>query len=621
MLARLAPLAAALLLMCAPLGVQAAVNAGEGPSFNCAAAATTVEKAICGDANLSALDRQMNETYQQAVQAASSVAGPWKEAVFLAQRIWLSQRSECFLGSSHDAPDSAGVICLGQAYEAQVERVALIGDSLRKSQQNILLRRQNHVIEQPGDVDRDLKFLPGQLLRPAFSGMLAAPKAAEGLFRLFQTTEARLGLAVVLRVTASDPKAHDAEIRQLLTKVSEAKDDENVAYFSPKPEGYDGTIGSLVIFMRAAAGSAEFPCEMYERHPELIDAMAAEFGSSQDGYLPNADCGARAYALPGSVFAIEQALSAFDGGAFDRCTGTMGSMYRRRVRLADVAMQVAPRRLLAEAADPDEKNNSDHDLRIMPLLAWSYDSPWNRQKFMAIRDLFLKARTDLAVMYRGRYGLKADEALLAAHIGLNNRFDWTLRGRPNALRAAIMDADAKPSLAEVLASGPLPQIVDAEPLLSLAVARPASLAALLAAGAPVDGTNPIGKTPLMTAAQFNALEAVQALLKAKAAVNRQSLAPDRIEGNDPPGEGDMQSACGTYAITHGQRTALMYAAANAGLPVIEALLAAGADTALKDSTGLTALDYLEGRGPVPANPLLTGAELATARTLLTPRGL
>nr|WP_246463058.1 ankyrin repeat domain-containing protein [Nitrospirillum iridis] len=64
----------------------------------------------------------------------------------------------------------------------------------------------------------------------------------------------------------------------------------------------------------------------------------------------------------------------------------------------------------------------------------------------------------------------------------------------------------------------------------------------------------------------------------------------------------------------------MYAAANAGLPVIKALLVAGADTALRDSTGQTALDYLEGRGPVPANPVLTGADLAMARSLLTPHG-
>ncbi|MBB6251497.1 hypothetical protein [Nitrospirillum iridis] len=579
-----------------------------------------MEKAICGNAKLSALDRQMNETYQQAVQTAGSVAGPWKEAITFTQRIWLSRRGECFLGSSHDAPDAEGVVCLGKAYEDQAQRVALIGDSLRKSQQNALLRRQNHVIERPGDVEKDLWLLPEQLLRGAFSGMLAAPKAAEGLFRLFQTTEAKLGLAVVLRVTASDPKAHDAEIRQLLAKVSEAKDEENVAYFSPKPEDYDGTIGSLVIFMRAAAGQAEFPCEMYERHPELINAMGAEFGSSRDAFLPYAACEARAYALPGSVAELVQALSAFDGGAFDRCTGTMRSMYGRNFYVANVVMQIAPRRLLAEAADPEEAKNPDHDLKIMPLLAWSYDSPWNHQKFQAIRDLFLKARADLAAGYRTRYGLTADEALLAAHVGLNNRFDWTLRGRPNPLRAAIMEADAKPSLAEVLAAGPLPQVVDAEPLLSLAVARPASIVPLLAAGAPVDAVSPIGKTPLMTAAQFNALEAVQGLLKAKAAVNLRSLAPDQIDGNDPPSEDNMLSACGTYAIAHGQRTALMYAAANAGLPVIKALLVAGADTALRDSTGQTALDYLEGRGPVPANPVLTGADLAMARSLLTPHG-
>jgi hypothetical protein len=60
----------------------------------------------------------------------------------------------------------------------------------------------------------------------------------------------------------------------------------------------------------------------------------------------------------------------------------------------------------------------------------------------------------------------------------------------------------------------------------------------------------------------------------------------------------------------------MYAAANASLPVIQHLLAAGADKTLQDSTGLVALGYLQGRGPVAANPVLNQTDRAAATQVL-----
>lgn len=104
----------------------------------------------------------------------------------------------------------------------------------------------------------------------------------------------------------------------------------------------------------------------------------------------------------------------------------------------------------------------------------------------------------------------------------------------------------------------------------------------------------------MSAAQFDLLPAVIWLLANKA---------DVMAMTDATEEWDY--------IKHGQRTALHYAAANASLPVIEALLAAGADPAAKDDEGVTPLDYLNGKGPVPANSRLSGAELDRARALLS----
>ena len=215
-------------------------------------------------------------------------------------------------------------------------------------------------------------------------------------------------------------------------------------------------------------------------------------------------------------------------------------------------------------------------------------------------------------------GPEEDESLQAAHIGLwlgLEVWTWQVQPVPSPLAVAIVDGGASPSLAELIANGePLDKLP--EPALSLAVARPEAIGPLLAAHADVNAKNAFGKTPLMTAAQFDQIESVRQFLKAGADVNAATNAPKEIAGNSPKIDSDPSSGCGDYAITHGSRSALIYAAANASLGVIEALLAAGADNSKRDSQGRTALDYLLGKGPVPANPRLMGAELAAAIKLL-----
>jgi ankyrin repeat protein len=75
---------------------------------------------------------------------------------------------------------------------------------------------------------------------------------------------------------------------------------------------------------------------------------------------------------------------------------------------------------------------------------------------------------------------------------------------------------------------------------------------------------------------------------------------------------------GGYIIMHGQRMALMYAAANADLPVIEMLLTVGADKTARDSKDATALDYLEGKGPVAKTSVLSAGDFNKAQALLAP---
>ncbi len=67
-----------------------------------------------------------------------------------------------------------------------------------------------------------------------------------------------------------------------------------------------------------------------------------------------------------------------------------------------------------------------------------------------------------------------------------------------------------------------------------------------------------GAAAPMYAAQLDVLDAAKQLLAAGADVNAVTKAPDEIVGNEPFDPETPYSGCsGTYAITHGRRTALM----------------------------------------------------------------
>lgn len=102
-----AVLVGGLLGLSAPRSVQAA-------SFDCAKAATAVEKTICGDAELSKLDEDLAGAYTDALDRAAE-----PDAVKTVQRTWLrNTRDAC-----------ADAACLKAAYQARIEELAVVGES------------------------------------------------------------------------------------------------------------------------------------------------------------------------------------------------------------------------------------------------------------------------------------------------------------------------------------------------------------------------------------------------------------------------------------------------------------------------------------------------------------
>lgn len=77
-------------------------------SFDCAKAGSAPEKAICSDVALARLDRQLSDSYAQALSWASDDAA--KNAIRSAQRAWIGERNAC----------GGNVACLTSAYDARL---------------------------------------------------------------------------------------------------------------------------------------------------------------------------------------------------------------------------------------------------------------------------------------------------------------------------------------------------------------------------------------------------------------------------------------------------------------------------------------------------------------------
>lgn len=250
------------------------------------------------------------------------------------------------------------------------------------------------------------------------------------------------------------------------------------------------------------------------------------------------------------------------------------------------------------------------------LRGWATYSRWNWEGYARMEKQFAIARRDLAAHYQDLLGIPENEveelagrALLARIFGIKGASykgslsDQVLSGAP----LAAIQQDLISSAKGIFARSPAPSFTgNNEPLLMIAIPRPEVVSLLLEHGADPNVTNDFGKTPLMAAAQYDDLQSVNALLNAGAQINAKSSHPTKVPHNDIFKPEDQR--CNAYNIKFGERTALMYAAANASRPVIEALLKAGADPTMVDSEGNNAEDYLSGRGPTARNPHLSYEE-------------
>ncbi len=80
------------LLVNALIFVSVSVSAASGQSFDCAKATSAVEKMICSDTELKALDTRMAQLYAQALKAVPVAEQPGLRSE---QRDWIKTRDAC----------------------------------------------------------------------------------------------------------------------------------------------------------------------------------------------------------------------------------------------------------------------------------------------------------------------------------------------------------------------------------------------------------------------------------------------------------------------------------------------------------------------------------------------
>lgn len=457
--------------------------------------------------------------------------------------------------------------------------------------------------------------------------MARDPRRAEVRLKQATTPAQKLDYALFLFAFHSPSHHRNLRIKRLLADIA-----------GPEPGGpygdsaltpsFDGSMQSMVRDLTIPAiygaapgdGTYAIPCAVLVRIPALLKALEPQYGGGRDGWLPKSGCAAGRGSAQGfpeaKVRAFEKAVVAPTGDWLK----AEGSLTYTHIQMALMTFEIV-------RLDPKSLVTSRKYLAAStpPYLVWSYLTLDNRRVQARVQAAFRRAGRALATYYRSK-GLLAEGAKQAADEGLRElAYGQNCGGTdalPSSFRTLLLNGASLDKIRSFTASGKwrdasaiaafrtCSYYASMDPLVHVAVARPDVLPFLWAfasreqdavAQADLDLTldaearNAFGKTPLMTAAQFNQASSVRLLL---------------AHGADPNAR---TNATGT---AWARRTPLMYAAANASLSTIKMLLNAGTDPQAADSKGFRALHYLLGYGPVPANPRLSPKDLVEATRLL-----
>jgi hypothetical protein len=449
--------------------------------------------------------------------------------------------------------------------------------------------------------ERD-KALASMSTRPAFSArVLEKASHADG--------KGELDYALFLHAFGPKGKVRNAQVNKLLDDVIEKANPEPSRMKEFTPKAYDGSDESLIntIILASMGGDSSLsqyviPCPVLVARPKLVEATEAQFAGHLDSFTPSSGC-REAPGFPGkAVSAFLSDSTAADGNFIGSFSGSLVVTLSKGQQEQQAAMQVDPNSFLAQTPPQND----------YPYQNWGYTSLSNYRVSMRLKGEYDTAYRDLAAYYRKK-GLTLAHSNAAAKAALfASVFGSTCAGAApeNSVRRMLLEHAAIQKVTAALQAGDddasllqdCTRYAGMDPLIMVSVDYSSALALIVKKGADVDERNPIGKTALMLAAQFNALQSASLLISHGARVNATTWSNHDGIGDD--------------ALSHDGRTPLMYAAANGSLAMIELLLAHGADACQTDTKGYRAIDYLLGYGPSLPNKSLTGRERAMAIELL-----
>lgn len=296
-------------------------TAQAAPSFDCKAAGTVVEKAICADPALADADQELANTYKRLLALADTEG---RDRLRAEQRAWLGQRNQCGTAANPGR-------CLADTLRGRVQALNA---------------------EMPAAVAGVARTVA------------SIPADAQGAARRLADIRDSLGkgwTAYLLRYgQAADRARAAATMREAIAGI-----DDTYAREVAEMGDLAADEGFLTA-LRIVSDHYEmaWPCFVMERHGQPAwKAQGPLYGSSRDGAGPMPDCpdGGALLATP-AWKAVEDLLAPMLGAAFAR-TGTIRSTFGRQMAIEHMMSAVDPR-LLVEGTPPLAKE-------VDAIAAWS----------------------------------------------------------------------------------------------------------------------------------------------------------------------------------------------------------------------------------------------------------
>ncbi len=635
----------------------------------CAAAKAPVERLLCAEPSLSALDAAMAEALADAAKGATSQAR--REARLAEQRRWLDQREAACPAAAGLRPDAApedaarqvAVACLSRIYE---HRVAVLGWE-RNAAAWPQLRFRPSIVEGAGtalceDLERDLVagFLgPGAVVDPLgereigfapIAGLGEAPMVLRADIDaynqdkpfpvlLWLDEDGGPGPGTAEYRAFASPAALLSAIgrggRPLAQSVRMAAEPVIDLAKLPRPDPRKPPAGPRAAFADEARASADEMPRFFRQdgHVYLLAPMKPApgkpgdlgvyqlLGPAQlhracvfDAHVPFARAADPALALP-EMEALKRAVGPL------LPTGRLCSAAGEAARaLADHA---AYRPWVLDRDPPGRVGAGRVALYLRNRALTGPEAARRYRAYAAARDAAVRA---LAPFYIREFGRAAGDAQRLASLYVDRVVADGFELDPDDEAAtALLAPDyaqrrdlqqkalAGDTAALVAALGPEPRAIAKgvegdldEPLVTDALEHPQTLRALLGLGLDPNRAGASGRTPLMAAARLDLTEAAAILLAHGAAPD--AGAGDAVAQTDRTGDPLCMRGDAAAGEAPG-RTALSYAVERASPEMVRLLLAQGAAAAKPDSAGRRPSDYLKDRGGDPAQAAAIAALL------------